>query len=511
MNKKTVALLLSAMMVLTTLSGCGKESEQSNAEKQTQTEQKIVEEQSGNTESESPKNQELEPVTLRIFSRDTSSPDDERVEEYINSLPQVQALNVTIDLVKFAGGSSEYLEKIPLLLATNEQMDIGWDNQTGFAGRLQQGAYADISEFIQADSELYNVIPEGLWAGVEYNGGIYGIPTYKEMAEQWVLFASTEIIEKYNVDVSKITDFQDIEPILAAYKEEGFVAPLGMRGNNYTQAIVIALMDEYDFFDGYKFAVVDLEERKTVQSVFQTEAFAELVKTMQDWYQKGYIHPDVLTVDVKGIKTADGRKGVSVFSYSPLAETIREEATTVLTVAGEPKVTSNSVRGSVNVIYEKCENKERAYEFLKLWNTDAEVRNAFYHGIPGVHYNVVDGKAEYVENKTELYNAQDWTTGNLFISMLKTDDPDDKWEQYEAFNASASEAVDLGIFLNTEKISDKISVINTVMAEYLPPLVFGLVDPESGIAQLNEQLKAAGIDEVIAEFQTQFDAFLADK
>ena len=95
--------------------------------------------------------------------------------------------------------------------------------------------------------------------------------------------------------------------------------------------------------------------------------------------------------------------------------------------------------------------------------------------------------------------------------MLKSDDPDDKWEQYEAFNASASEAVDLGLFVDTENISDKISVINTVMAEYLPPLVFGLVDPESGIAELNEQLKAAGMDEVIAEFQAQFDAFLANQ
>ncbi|MBQ8232556.1 MAG: ABC transporter substrate-binding protein [Lachnospiraceae bacterium] len=510
-NKKNVALLLALSMLMTTFSSCGKQEEQSNADKTKQTEQEIATTESEKTESEQPESEELEPVTLRIFSMDASTPDDELVEEYINNLPQVQALNVTIDLVKFAGGQSEYQEKIPLLLSTNEQMDIGWDNTTNFTGRIQQGAYADISELVEADSEFYETIPESMWKGMEYNGGIYGVPTYKEMAEQWALFASTEIMEKYNIDASAITDFQDIEPVLAAYKEEGFAAPLGMKASNYLYAIILAVMDEYDFFGGYRFAVVDPQEGKTVQSVFRTEAFAEFIETMCDWYQKGYIHQDVLTIDTKGLKTADGRKGVSAISYTPLAETIREEPTTVLKVAGDPKVTNASTRGSVNVIYEKCENKERAYEFLKLWNTDPEVRNAFYHGVPGVHYNVVDGKAEYVENKTDLYNAQNWTTGNVFISMLKTDEPDDKWEQYEAFNASATEAVDLGIFIDTEKISDKISVINSVMAEYLPPLVFGLVEPESGIEQLNEQLKAAGIDEVIAEFQAQFDAFLASK
>ena len=69
--------------------------------------------------------------------------------------------------------------------------------------------------------------------------------------------------------------------------------------------------------------------------------------------------------------------------------------------------------------------------------------------------------------------------------MLEVNDPDDKWEQFEAWNKTAIEAKDLGICLNTDNIADKQASVSAVMAEYLPPLVLGFVEPEAGIAQLN--------------------------
>ena len=65
--------------------------------------------------------------------------------------------------------------------------------------------------------------------------------------------------------------------------------------------------------------------------------------------------------------------------------------------------------------------------------------------------------------------------------------------------------------LNTDKIANKQATVNAVMAEYLPPLLFGFVEPESGIAELNKQLKAAGLEDVIEEIQKQYTDFLATK
>ena len=511
-NKEVMALLATVCLAAGSLAGCGNTSGEAGQNSTPQSKPSVSSEQQADSNTGKDEN-----VTLRIFMRDQATPDDEKVEDYINSLPQVQDLNVTIDLVKQAGGAGEHNEKVPLLLATDEQMDIGWDGSGDFVNRIVQGAYLDISEYLKADPDFYNVIPEALWNGMKYEDGIYGVPTYKEIAEQWAISTDSYILEKYNIDPSTITDFQDLEPVLEAIKQEGDRTTLTLKADQYWYLLKLALLDDYDFINDYRYAVVNHEEGKTIVSPFGTEEFEELVRTMYSWNQKGYVHPDALTiVDDKEFNEGGLKQSERITSYTPFsennwAETYGWEDTTVMPLTGAPKVTNGSARGSVFGIYSKCQNPDKAYEFLKLWNTDPEVKNAMYLGIPDVHYTVVDGKAQKVAEKDKLFSGQNWTTGNNLISMLEVNDPDDKWEQFEAWNKTAIEAKDLGICLNTDNIADKQASVSAVMAEYLPPLVLGFVEPEAGIAQLNEQMKAAGLDEVIAEIQTQYDAFLATK
>ena len=493
--------MLAGCMVLTALAGCGKEKAPDDKNPGTSNEQ-------GDAASED------EHVTLRIFMVDAATPDDEAVEEYINGLPQVKALNVSVDIVKQAGGWSEYFEKLPLLLSTDEQMDIGFDNSATFAGRIVQGAYRDISGYLAEDEAFYKAIPETLWTGMKYQGGIYGVPTYKEIAEQWVFFAEPSMLEKYNIDPASITDFQDLEKVLEACKADGRTG-LTILARNYNQVLKLGLLDDYDFVNGLLYAAIKHDEGKTVVNPFETEEFAELINTMYDWNQKGYVDPDTLTITENAEWLEGGLKyGVPAKSFSPLSDLNPHEgweANEVLYVAGQPKVTNDSARGSVFGVFKKCKNPERAYEFLKLWNTDQQVKDAFYLGVPDKHYTLVDGKAQTVENRMSLYAGQNWTTGNNLISTLLVSEPDDKWDQFEAWNQTAYAACDLGLCLNTDKISGQQATINAVMAEYLPPLLFGFVEPEKGIKQLNEQLKAAGLDEVIEEIQTQYTEFLGTK
>lgn len=49
----------------------------------------------------------------------------------------------------------------------------------------------------------------------------------------------------------------------------------------------------------------------------------------------------------------------------------------------------------------------------------------------------------------------------------------------------------------------------TVVAEYRDALFYGLVDVDTYLKKFNEELKVAGIDEIIAEEQKQLDAWLA--
>lgn len=511
---KTVALLLAAAMMTT---ACGQAGKASSEESKSQTASESKQESQASSQSTEEVKEELEPVTLRIFMGDKATPDDALVAEYINELPQVQALNVTIEIVKQASGSSEHYEKIPLLLASSEQMDIGFDSGTNFTTRVYQNAYLDISEYLEGD-ELYDALPENLWNGVTINGGIYGVPTYKELGAQWICYAQRDIIEEAGIDPENITTLTlaEMEPILEVLQEKEY-APFMVLGKQYNNIMQLGLSGTYDSFISGFIAAVDRTEGKTVVNGYETEEFVETVKLMRSWNEKGYIAEDALTrSDFNSYWiNGEGKYGLGIVSYAPLNQVNFAASPFNLDVVplpvSVPIVSNDAAQGSIFGIYQKCENPERAYEFLKLWNTDPEVKNAFCYGIPGRHYELVDGQVQTVENINDLYIGQNWTTGNCTISYTKTNEPVDKWEVYEAWNETGIAAANLGFILNTESVSDKIATCNAVLAEYMPPLMLGFVEPESGIAQLQEQLKAAGIDDIVAEVQTQYDAWLASK
>lgn len=524
MRKKKVTRLLALIMssaILIFATACGNKNQQPAKNSTDNAASSGTQESTTGQEGSVGSGSELEPVTLRIFMYDKASPDDAAVAAYVNSLPQVQALNVTIEIVKQPGGGPEHYEKIPLLLTTNEQMDIGFDAAFHFTDRVRQGAYADISEFVKNDPDFYNSIPEEYWTAVTYNDGIYAVPTHKDYVEQWAFYTDSYILEKYNIDPASITGFQDAEVILEAEKQEGDRAPFMVSGSTAGFVFMSGMKSDYDFLNGVSYLAVAPEEGKTIVNPYETEEFFQLVQTMYDWNKKGYIHPDALTsTNVDEDYTIGGLKnGLSIVSSggrdyvlddSVLAKYGWDNVTT-LPISGDPVITNNATRGSLFGIYEKCANKERAYEFLKLWNTDSEVKNAIYLGIPDQHYTVENGKAVRVDKWDELYHSRNWTTGNNTIAMLTANEPDDTWEKNAEAAQKARAAADLGMFMVSDTIADKQAVVESVITEYLPPLMLGYVEPETGIAQLVEQMRAAGIDELIAEVQEQFDEFLASK
>ena len=162
MKRKILASLLTVGMLVSMMAGCGDS---------TNTENKDTEEK--NTASESTADvagdsTDEEPVLLRIFMRDQEQDADDEVAEYINNLPQVKELGVEIELVKMNGDYSN----MPLLLAGDEQMDIGFDDANNFISRVNQNAYVDIKPYLENDPDFYDYIPDELWMGPTLNGGI---------------------------------------------------------------------------------------------------------------------------------------------------------------------------------------------------------------------------------------------------------------------------------------------------------------------------------------------------
>ncbi|MDM0935967.1 DUF3502 domain-containing protein [Clostridium perfringens] len=54
----------------------------------------------------------------------------------------------------------------------------------------------------------------------------------------------------------------------------------------------------------------------------------------------------------------------------------------------------------------------------------------------------------------------------------------------------------LGFKFNTEKVSNQISAVNTVLQEFEKSLYTGSVDPIRGLDDLNKKLESSGIGEI---------------
>lgn len=468
--KKTAAFVMAAAMM--SMTGCGTDQAKSTKE---------------NGEK------------LRVFFMDAKTPDVDMVAEKVSEITR-EKIGVDVEFIML----DDYSTKLPMMIATDEPMDICWTDSNNFAERVRKGAYADLTELLDDVPKLKELLPEDFWKGVSVDGHIYAIPTKKEMAEQWVCYAEEEFLKQNDIEIDKdkVYSLKELEPILEKLKETGTRNgfEIGAKGRHDP-------MHRINYFDVVQGDFVADKETGKIDNYYMTKQYEEYVRLMRDWYNKGYIASDVATRN--GYDTDSSKKGITYVSYAPYNEvqaTKYNDNKPLTPIKMTPAVITNqSTCGSAFAVLEKSKNKEKAMKFLELWNTDPEVKNLITHGIEGVHYNLVDGKVEKVEGATSKYLNQNWASGNVFISTLYVGEPDDKWEKYEEFNLSAEEASTLGFVPETRSVNDKILACQGVAAEFAGLLSCGAVDPDEYLPKLRKSLEDAGVNDVSAELQKQYD------
>lgn len=149
-------------------------------------------------------------------------------------------------------------------------------------------------------------------------------------------------------------------------------------------------------------------------------------------------------------------------------------------------------------------------QFLNLMYTDPEIINLLDWGIEGEHYakvsdNVI-GPVEGAEVIEGWYNLG-WQFGNQFLSYVPEDANPNLWTEMAEFNASAIKSAALGFVFDPSPVQTEIAAVTNVINQYSLGLETGTTDPATELPQFIEALKSAGIDTIIAEKQSQLDAW----
>ncbi|MGM0830577.1 MAG: ABC transporter substrate-binding protein [Bacillota bacterium] len=440
-------------------------------------------------------------VTLTWYLIGTPQKDVEDVMKEVNKYTK-EKINTSIDLKLLDWG--EYNDRMQVITTSGEEYDIAFTSSwaNNYALNARRGAFVGLSDLMdEYGKDMKKLIDPAFLEGAKIDGELYAVPTNKEVGQQAVLSFNNELVKKHGLDISKVNSIEDLEPLLAVIKE---------KEKNVTP---IATFDAYLPFDSIlqeelPFAFRLDGNTDEVVNKYEEDITMETLKTMHEYYKKGYIQKDAATsTDSWPLETANWfvRKEI----YQPYAEAIWSRAAgyeIVTRELHEPYIFNNSVTGSMQAISATSKHPERAMMFLNLLNSDEYLRNLLDKGIEGVHYEEnEDGTIKDLPARVENYNMPSFAIGNQLILKLYEDDPADKWDAFERFNESAKSSPALGFYFDSNPVRTEIAAISNVTSEFSPALLKGAVDPEEYLPAFNKKLNEAGMQKVLDEIQKQYD------
>ncbi|MHA0857968.1 ABC transporter substrate-binding protein [Paenibacillus sp. CMAA1364] len=461
-------------------------------------------------------------VNLIYYTIGEPDQDLQIVNDKINEI-MARKIGVTITYIKI--GWQDYEDRLNTLISVGAPFDIAY--APSYATTAMSGSWLRLDQHLTGlGKEMYDTIDPIFWEGVRMNdGGIYGVPTNKELAvrDHWMYPAS--LVNKYNIDITKYNTLESLEPVLQMiHQQEPDYVPMELD------------LDSHNFFaiDGYEYIlnnkvplmVKSLDQSPKVVNIFETMEARKVLDTLRHYYQKGYINKDAALWESGGLK-----RGAKVFWKSsgggPLPETTwsKDRGYTVVSNPITPIiVTTESVRAGIMAVNANTKYPEECIRFLNLLNTDPEIRNLFNYGIEGLHYTLNEyGQAVPIPSKdsqgnpildaSASYSGVQYTQGNWFIlNTMGGDNPDplDKWEQFRKYNDDVVKSTLLGFTPDLSKMTVQTEHIKMVWKKYYSSLMTGSVDVDTILNKFNGELEQSGIHEVQKEVQKQLDTWLAE-
>ena len=351
-------------------------------------------------------------VTLTVFrSMDPS------LIDYIsdwNETPFCQAI------VKATGIHVEFIsptnanaaEALNLMVASGKLPDIVIGANLYSNGMYQgviDGVYTDLAPYLEKYApDYWSIITsdEAIYRDAVHSDGIvdgfYRI--YTDYNPTWMrLILKKELMDKLGAEQVPVT-IEEWEVLFAKMLAAG-ITPFALEGHGYDEKFMGAYDCRADFF-------VDLEGN--VQYGQITDNFKQYLTLMHDWYEKGYISKDFVSMSNQStLFSLDqiGTYNAAIVAAYNLGQT---QNYTVLSspyprqYKDQPLhwnhykvglLSTNYSHGMVSIC-STCPNVEVAVQWLNYLYTQ-EGRTLANWGIEGLNYETVDGKPSYLQTQID--------------------------------------------------------------------------------------------------------------
>ena len=97
-------------------------------------------------------------------------------------------------------------------------------------------------------------------------------------------------------------------------------------------------------------------------------------------------------------------------------------------------------------------------------------------------------------------------TQGTFFNVTQTDDVTfNQWDEVKKLNEGAKASVLLGFTFDPTNYADQIANCTAIFERYKSELLTGTVDPETAVASMMKEMRAAGFDDLMKAAQEQID------
>ncbi|MDR1533361.1 MAG: extracellular solute-binding protein [Clostridiales bacterium] len=431
--------------------------------------------------------------------------------------------NVKLKLQLF--GPVEYEEKIRLAMQSGTPVDLF--TPLGLANYVAQNQVLPLEDLLtEYGRDVTAIIHEDIGTDAfktyEINGHTYGVPINKGMVVTPTLIYDKDMLAATGYSIDSINSLRDLPKVFDKIKElypEVFPYANTNQGDTHIIPILAGENDIDVMMDRVTYMGVVFGDSGQVVNLYDTPWFAEYVGIMRDWYEKGYVPKDMATSPSTATEYFNaGRLFSTIAGYGGNEIGALISASTGRNIGNKwiaPFYFDSSAASLATAVSSTSKSPAAAMKMINILYTDEFVINTILYGIEGMDYVKVDEHHwTYPEGKdvnTVSYTAA-FSTGIVGSEKLQLQTAGVSYEDVLLKlrqNVECKRSPYYGFTFDPSKVVNEITALNNVYSQYIPGLVCGSLDPAVALPEFNKALKDAGIDALIAEKQTQLNAWIA--
>lgn len=565
---KLMSLIMAAALAVGTLTACAGPASTSSSPS-SQEPESTAESTAGEAEDSSEASStetaagvdHTEPVELSFYISAPPINEQQRIMEKANVIVK-EKLNATLNLIAVDPGT--YSDKINLMISSGDSFDLCFMAFWGglnFYENAGKGAFLDMTEQLPLLApESYAKVPESLWKSVTVDDKIFACPNY----QQWGTAARKGFTIRLDIAEEVGFDWKALKGKPTAEVLKSLETFFDAAIKAHPEMIGWETSSTYSFFNNDPLywdmeqvggdltapGWINYADPKKVINQFESPEFKEFCDIMREYYNKGYVRKDGATLqdtspDRKAGKMLAGTlyafpddldftpTGVKEISMKGFEDAKYVPGGMSMTQPGEaPAVGISTTRtimpatggsNACTAINVASKNPERAMELMELLNTNDELFNLIQWGEEGQDYSFDEG-GNFVKTKGKYdINYNEWQIGQSYAPGFtrsdfgvgpendKKNDQKTKLAQLFEEEKTCEQSPLTGFNFNADPVKTELANCSAIITEMVPALSNGSVDPAETLPKFLKRLKDAGVDTIIAEKQSQYDAWSASK